>query len=145
MHVFAVLVVAAVLPVGKSQYQSDFICKDASLQNSRESWLRLHNDCRSNVARGLVKDLSGTALPTASNMYEMIYDCALEEIAANFLKTCPTGYYTGTEMNNLASKVGVYPMDTAIKEWTERMTQYDWYGIYDSTAPPEYTQFVNVR
>uniref|UniRef100_F1L9M7 Venom allergen 5 n=1 Tax=Ascaris suum TaxID=6253 RepID=F1L9M7_ASCSU len=61
---------------------------------SRNVVLNRHNELRSMVANGTVKDASGQYLKSGKNIYELRWDCDMEERAQNWADTCRYGHST---------------------------------------------------
>ncbi|CAJ0601447.1 unnamed protein product [Cylicocyclus nassatus] len=61
-----------------------------------------HNYRRSQLALGQISDNKGKPLPAASNMNYLVWDCALEREAHDFLRGCPKEGYKRTDDDSLA-------------------------------------------
>ncbi|CAJ0601456.1 unnamed protein product [Cylicocyclus nassatus] len=61
-----------------------------------------HNYRRSQLALGQISDNKGKPLPAASNMNYLVWDCALEREAHDFLRDCPKEGYKRPDDDSLA-------------------------------------------
>ncbi|KHJ96403.1 SCP-like protein [Oesophagostomum dentatum] len=72
------------------------MCSTTEVSDSiRVQFLDTHNVRRSALAKGQIKDAypGRTALPTASNMLKLRWDCKLEKEAIDYINKCPTSTY----------------------------------------------------
>ncbi|KHJ96401.1 SCP-like protein [Oesophagostomum dentatum] len=101
----------------------------------RIQFLDTHNVRRNVLATGQMTDAYGPmALPTASNMLKLRWDCALEKEAIDYINTCPMSTYAKKNdqesgENFFRSPMSSYPaprdaVKKAITEWWKVYRMY---------------------
>ncbi|KAK6021024.1 SCP-like protein [Ostertagia ostertagi] len=91
--------------------------------------LTMHNYRRSRLAQGLVADITGKHLPSATNMIRLRYKCSLETSAKAAVDRCSThgSYVPYGVQQNIASvpksvaRYRVNAMAEAVKGWWSRV------------------------
>ncbi|VDL72920.1 unnamed protein product [Nippostrongylus brasiliensis] len=122
----ALTLIAVFLTGCSAQYVSNFTCGTGTVlpaEADRKQILTTHNDLRKSVAEGTYKFVANQKdvfLPAAQNMYELIYDCSLEQQAALIVSGCPQQQPTAGTATN------VYLGAAAAKTYTDATT--DWEG-----------------
>ncbi|KHJ88387.1 SCP-like protein, partial [Oesophagostomum dentatum] len=71
----------------------------------RDTFLTLHNNYRSSVARGLEPDALGGYAPKASKMLKMVYDCNVEASAMRHAQKCIYQHSASTDRPNLGENL----------------------------------------
>ncbi|VDL83072.1 unnamed protein product [Nippostrongylus brasiliensis] len=111
-----------VLPICTSTlYESDFICSDKTQENARKEVLNKFNEIRTTVAKGDAESLNG-AIPAAGNMYKLIYDCDLEEMATLMISGCPARKPTITRAFNLDWLAKDKTTKDAVETWEKSLS-----------------------
>ncbi|CAJ0601529.1 unnamed protein product [Cylicocyclus nassatus] len=116
--------------------------------------LRMHfldttNYRRSILAKGQVTDNTNQLLPTATNMFLLIWDCELEKNAIDYVKTCPTTTYitrndeeAGENIHRvpISSEVPTYrdAIKNAVVAWWKVVRQYPGPGATAMFYPMHY-------
>ncbi|WKX88643.1 hypothetical protein Q1695_008348 [Nippostrongylus brasiliensis] len=112
-----------VLPICTSTlYESNFTCLDSSQEAARKEVLDRFNKIRTKVAKGLAQSKNG-AIPAAGNMYKLIYDCDLEDMAYTIVSACPTRKPNITRAVNLQSLAKDTTILQAVQTWNKLLTQ----------------------
>ncbi|EPB69403.1 SCP-like protein [Ancylostoma ceylanicum] len=128
-------------------------------QEVRDKIISFHNDYRSTLARGLVRNgkEGNPNCPTAMNMYRMRYDMALEKEAQAYANSCPTvgselstRPYSGENMELIPSTTAPYlkVVEDALQIWWTQILsngvnnkmQYSEYLENKANAPIKFTQ-----
>ncbi|WKX88641.1 hypothetical protein Q1695_008346 [Nippostrongylus brasiliensis] len=100
---------------------TDFICSDKTQESVRKEVLNKFNEIRTTVAKGDAESLNG-AIPAAGNMYKLIYDCDLEEMATLMISGCPARKPTITRAFNLAWLAKDKTTKDAVETWEESLS-----------------------
>ncbi|KHJ86124.1 SCP-like protein [Oesophagostomum dentatum] len=112
------------------------MCYDEMTDVLRIHFLDAHNTRRISLALGNLVDYESNTLPTATNMYRLIWNCDLEKESIDFIKTCPSDptlvyYLDGKNVhtqpaNDLTFKKGV---KNAIMAWFSPYRSYKGPGL----------------
>ncbi|WKX88636.1 hypothetical protein Q1695_008345 [Nippostrongylus brasiliensis] len=142
VFVLAPLATIIVLPICTSTlYESNLTCSDSTLKTDRENVLNKLNEYRTTVAEGNAESLNG-AIPAAGNMYKLIYDCNLEEMATATASGCPTVVPGLARAFNMASLDKGKTIVDAVDSWEQLLSQnkVQWpkKNILPDTAVPYY-------
>uniref|UniRef100_A0A7I4YUL1 SCP domain-containing protein n=1 Tax=Haemonchus contortus TaxID=6289 RepID=A0A7I4YUL1_HAECO len=88
------LAVAVALQVVLSTSVLADICKlnNGMTDEVRKAFLDVHNNRRSEVARGVAEDKLGGFAPKAAKMWKMNYDCKIEESIMEWVSKCDYGH-----------------------------------------------------
>lgn len=69
------------------------MCNSAKwTDNDRNNIVKVHNNLRSLIARGVYVAKTGQKKPPAKDMQKISYNCELEASAQKWADTCPTGH-----------------------------------------------------
>uniref|UniRef100_A0A9J2QC18 SCP domain-containing protein n=1 Tax=Ascaris lumbricoides TaxID=6252 RepID=A0A9J2QC18_ASCLU len=64
-----------------------------------------HNELRSALVKGNVRDARGVRLESGRNIYELRWDCRLEEVAQRWADTCKYGHSTSEYRNKAGENI----------------------------------------
>ncbi|RCN37764.1 SCP-like protein [Ancylostoma caninum] len=99
----------------------------------RQTFLSMHNNFRSSVARGLEPDALGGNAPKAAKMLKMVYDCSVEASALKHAKKCVYQHSTSADRPGLGENLymtsavnydKVKAATQASQMWWDELKQY---------------------
>uniref|UniRef100_A0A0M3IS79 SCP domain-containing protein n=1 Tax=Ascaris lumbricoides TaxID=6252 RepID=A0A0M3IS79_ASCLU len=109
---------------------------------NRETVVNKHNELRSKLVKGNVRDARGERLESGRNIYELRWDCGLEEVAQRWADTCKYGHSTYEYRNQAGENIYMWIMDRheSIDTNTLKATQLWWDEIelINMTSPEDY-------
>ncbi|KAI6197940.1 SCP-like protein [Aphelenchoides besseyi] len=103
--------------------------------DQRKLVLQLHNQIRSDVARGLALNKNDSALPTGSNIFRLTYSRLVEKLAVAKAKTCE---FKHTYVNNTCNNLYLYAANDVFQSIEEALKSSTdaWYNELHTKGLP---------
>uniref|UniRef100_A0A915BWG8 SCP domain-containing protein n=1 Tax=Parascaris univalens TaxID=6257 RepID=A0A915BWG8_PARUN len=100
-------------PCTPTAFSCDKVHNQKFSPKNRKVVLDRHNELRSNLTKGAVKDARGEPLKSGKNIYELRWDCDLEQRAQKWADTCKYGHSTYEYRNKAGENIYMWSKSDA--------------------------------